>query len=36
MQTGPPLSRSPAAILLESGVKLAIGIGNTGMFVLSM
>ena len=36
VQTGPPLSRSPAAILLESGVKLAIDIGNTGMFVLPL
>ena len=32
VQTGPPLSRSPAAILLEAGVKLGITLISGGMF----
>lgn len=31
--TGPPLSRSPAAVLLEAGVRLAISIANEGLFI---
>lgn len=35
VQSGPPLSRSPAAVLIEAGVKLAIAIGNTGLYFFS-